>query len=402
MSPSRRQFLTLSAAAVTVAACSPPANDSPAVNASGPVPDKPAKAVTLNVLDVAGNLQLTQGMIDDFVAKNSGVVERVTYTKATAPELVGKVKAQQAANRVDIDLVLTGVDGLAAGIAQQLWVSLLPTYAARLPGMANYLAGAAAMQKLAGNEGVTVTYYPSGPLIEYLPAKVPNPPRSAQDLLAYAKANPGAVQYARPSNSGPGRTLLMGLPYLLGDTDPKDPVNGWAKTWDYLKQLGESITLYPSTTSETMKNLANGSAKIIASTTGWDINPRVLGTVPKEAEIGTLNGFHWVSDAHYAVVPKGVSTEKQSAILNLLAWMLTPQQQAKAYDKGYFFPGPAVDGVTISMAPPESQQAIKDYGRAQYLQLIANNPIEVPLEASALVAAFDRWDREIGGSKVKK
>ncbi|GLW27674.1 extracellular solute-binding protein [Actinoplanes regularis] len=402
MSPSRRQFLTLSAAAVTVAACSPPENDSPAVNASGPVPDKPAKAVTLNVLDVAGNLQLTQGMIDDFVAQNSGVVERVTYTKATAPELVGKVKAQQAANRVDIDLVLTGVDGLAAGIAQQLWVSLLPTYAARLPGMANYLAGAAAMQKLAGDEGVTVTYYPSGPLIEYLPAKVPNPPRSAQDLLAYAKANPGAVQYARPSNSGPGRTLLMGLPYLLGDTDPKDPVNGWAKTWDYLKQLGESITLYPSTTSETMKNLANGSAKIIASTTGWDINPRVLGTVPKEAEIGTLNGFHWVSDAHYAVVPKGVSTEKQSAILNLLAWMLTPQQQAKAYDKGYFFPGPAVDGVTISMAPPESQQAIKDYGRAQYLQLIANNPIEVPLEASALVAAFDRWDREIGGSKVKK
>lgn len=402
MSPSRRQFITLTAAAVTVAACSPPDNNSPATSASGPVPDKPAKAVTLNVLDVAGNLQLTQGMIDDFVAKNGGIVERVTYTKATAPELVGKIKAQQAANRVDIDLVLTGVDGLAAGIAQQLWVSLLPAYASRLSGMDKYLPGAAAMQKLAGDAGVTVTYYPSGPLIEYLPAKVPNPPKNAQDLLAYAKANPGAVQYARPSNSGPGRTFLMGLPYLLGDSDPKDPVNGWAKTWDYLKQLGESITLYPSATSETMKNLANGSAKIIASTTGWDINPRVLGTVPKEAAIGTLSGFHWVTDAHYAVVPKGVSTDKQSAILNLLAYMLTPEQQAKAYDKGYFYPGPAVDGVTIEMAPAESQQAIKDYGRPEYAQLIADNPIEVPLEASALVAAFDKWDREIGGSKVKK
>ncbi|MFI1995153.1 ABC transporter substrate-binding protein [Actinoplanes sp. NPDC020271] len=402
MSPSRRQFLTLTAAAVTVAACSPPENNNPATGAGGPVPDKPAKAVTLNVLDVAGNLQLTQPMIDDFVAKNGGIVEKVTYTKATAPELVGKIKAQQAANRVDIDLVLTGVDGLAAGIDQQLWVELLPAYASRLSGMNNYLAGAAAMQKLAGNAGVTVTYYPSGPLIEYLPAKVPDPPRNAEDLLAYAKANPGAVQYARPSNSGPGRTFLMGLPYLLGDSDPKDPVNGWAKTWDYLRQLGESITLYPSSTSETMKNLANGSAKIIASTTGWDINPRVLGTVPKEAEIGTLNGFHWVADAHYAVVPKGVPTDKQSAVLNLLAWMLTPEQQAKAYDKGYFFPGPAVDGVSIEMAPAESQQAIRDYGRPAYLQLIANNPIEVPLEASALVKAFDRWDREIGGSKVKK
>src|SRR5262245_43249318 len=111
MSPNRRQLLILGAAGLTVAACSPPENNSPAADASGPIPDKPAKAVTLNILDVAGNLQLTQGMIDDFVAQHKDVIERVTYTKATAPELVGKIKAQQAANRVDIDLVLTGVDG---------------------------------------------------------------------------------------------------------------------------------------------------------------------------------------------------------------------------------------------------------------------------------------------------
>jgi putative spermidine/putrescine transport system substrate-binding protein len=258
------------------------------------------------------------------------------------------------------------------------------------------------MQKLAGDHGVTVTYYPSGPLIEYLPAKVPDPPRTAAALLEFAKANPGAVQYARPSNSGPGRTFLMGLPYLLADTDPKDPVNGWAKTWAYLAELDRYVTLYPSTTSETMKNLANGSAKIVVSTTGWDINPRVLGTVPKEAAVGTLDGFHWVTDAHYAVVPNGVPADKQAAVLNLLADMLTPQQQAKAYDKGYFYPGPAIKDVPLSMAPAESQQALREYGRAEYEQLIADRPLEVPLDAKALVAAFDRWDREIGGNKVKK
>ncbi|MBG0563972.1 ABC transporter substrate-binding protein [Actinoplanes aureus] len=403
MPSSRRQFLTLGAVTVTaplIVACSPPEGES--TNADGPVPEKPAQPVTLNALDVAGNLQLTQGMIDDFVAKNGEVVTKVTYTKATAPELVGKIKAQQDAGRVDIDLVLTGVDGLAAGIDQGLWTPLLPAHAARLTGMQNYLPGAANMQKLAGDHGVTVTYYPSGPLIEYLPARVPDPPKNAQALLDYAKANPGAVQYARPSNSGPGRTLLMGLPYLLGDTDPKDPVNGWAKTWAYLKELDAQITLYPSSTSETMKNLANGSAKIIASTTGWDINPRVLGTVPKDARVGTLEGFHWVTDAHYAVIPKGVPADKQAALLLLLNWMLTPEQQAKAYDKGYFYPGPAIKDVPLSMAPAESQQAISEFGRPEYEQLIADNPLEVPLDAKALVAAFDRWDREIGGSKVKK
>jgi putative spermidine/putrescine transport system substrate-binding protein len=396
----KRRSVLLTAAAVPAAvltgACGAP--DSPGSSSrktDGPVPDKPAKAVTLTILDVAGNLQLTQGMIDDFVSRNNGQIARVTSSKATSPELVGKIKAQQNAGRVDIGLVLTGVDGLAAGIDQNLWTPLLPTYANRLPGMANYLAGAAAMQKLAGNFGIAVTYYPSGPLIEYLPAKVPNPPRTAPDLLAYAKANPGAVQYARPANSGPGRTFLMGLPYLLGD-------NGWSKTWAYLAELNRYVTLYPSTTSETMKNLANGSAKIVASTTGWDINPRVLGTVPKEAAIGTLQGFHWVTDAHYAVLPKGVDVDQQAAVLNLLADMLTPAQQAKAYDKGYFYPGPAVKDVTLDMAPADSKQAITGFGRPEYEQLIASNPLEVPLDSKALVAAFDKWDREIGGAKVKK
>ncbi|AVT35400.1 ABC transporter substrate-binding protein [Plantactinospora sp. BB1] len=399
----RRLFAAtaLTALSLVAAGCGAPESAAPGPT-GGAVPDKPGSPVVLNILDVAGNLQLTQAMIDDFVAKNSDTVSRVTYSKSPSPELVGKVKAQQAANRVEIDLVLTGVDGLAAGIDQELWTPLLPTHADRLPGMANYLPGAAAMQELAGNHGVTVTYYPSGPLIEYLPSKVPNPPTTAQGLLEYAKANPGAVQYARPSNSGPGRTFLMGLPYLLGDSNPKDPVNGWTKTWAYLAELNKYVRLYPSGTGETMKNLANGSAKIIVSTTGWDINPRVLGTVPAEAKIGTLEGFHWVTDAHYAVVPKGVSTDKQAAILALLNHMLTPEQQAKAYDQGYFYPGPAIKDVPLSMAPQASRDAIEKYGRPEYEQLIANNPLEVPLDAKALVEAFSRWDREIGGAKVSK
>jgi putative spermidine/putrescine transport system substrate-binding protein len=399
----RRRIATAATAALLLlTACSAPDSGGSAQDTDGEVPAKPGKAVTLNILDVAGNLQLTQPMIDDFVSKNPGVISKVTYSKSPAPELVGKVKAQQNAGRVDIDLVLTGVDGLSAGIEQGLWNPLMTKYGDRLPAVRDYLPGAAAMQKLAGDSGVTVTYYPSGPLIEFLPAKVPNPPRTAAELLAYAKANPGAVQYARPSNSGPGRTLLMGLPYLLGDSDPRDPTGGWTKTWAYLAELNKYVTLYPSSTGETMKNLANGSAKIIASTTGWDINPRVLGTVPKEAAIGTLQGFHWVTDAHYAVVPKGVSTDKQAAILLLLAHMLTKEQQAKAYDKGYFYPGPAIKGVDLSMAPAESQAAIGEFGRPEYTALIAGNPLEVPLGSKELVAAFDRWDREIGGAKVSK
>jgi putative spermidine/putrescine transport system substrate-binding protein len=385
-----------------VTACSAPGSDKPITKSDGDVPLTPASPVTLNILDVAGNLQLTQEMIDDFVTKNPKIVSKVTYSKSPSPELTGKIKAQQDAGRVDLDVVLTGVDGLAAGIEQKLWTPILPRHADRLAATRDYLPGAAAMQNLAGGYGVTVTYYPSGPLIEYLPSAVPNPPTTVQQLLDYARTNPGAVQYARPSNSGPGRTFLMGLPYLLADSDPSDPVNGWNKTWSYLGELDKYVTLYPSSTSETMKNLANGSAKIIVTTTGWDINPRVLGTVPKSARVQALSGFHWVTDAHYVAIPNGVSLDKQAAVLALINWMLRPDQQAKAYDSGYFYPGPAIKDVDLARAPEKSRKAIEEFGRPEYAKLISENPLEVPLDAPALVAAFDRWDREIGGAKVKK
>jgi putative spermidine/putrescine transport system substrate-binding protein len=384
-------------AILLLAGCGAPEGPGAAQVPAGEVPDRPSEAVSLNILDVAGNLQLTQGMIDEFVAQNPDIVSRVTTEKAAAPEMAGKIKAQQDAGRLGIDLVLTGTDGLSAGTEQGLFTPLLPQFADRLSNMENYQEPAAAMQELAADHGVVVTYYPSGPLVEYAPDRVPNPPKTAEELLAYAQANPGKVGYARPSNSGPGRTFLMGLPYILGDADPKDPMGGWDKTWAYLAELDKTITSYPSGTTDTMKNLANGTYDIIVSTTGWDINPRALGTVPADYQVGTLEGFTWVTDAHYAAIPKGVSADKQAALLALIQFVLTPEQQAKAYDAGYFYPGPAIEGVTLDMAPPESQQVIQQYGRPEYEALIESHPKATPLETKDMVAAFDRWDREIGG-----
>ena len=208
--------------------------------------------------------------------------------------------------------------------------------------------------------------------------------------------------YARPANSGPGRTFLMGLPYLLGDKDPKDPINGWDKTWAFLKEIDPFIEYYPNGTSATMKELGEGTRWMLASTTGWDINPRVLGTVPKEDKTFALANFKFVGDAHFMAIPKGLDNDRLAVVLDLMNWMLKPDQQAINYDKGYFYPGPAIKGVDISMAPADSQNAIKEFGRPEYDALIQNTPVETPLDSKNLVAAFDKWDKDIGGAKVKK
>ena len=359
----------------------------------------PKSPVTITVVDVAGNLALTQKAFEAYRKAKPQAVSRFVFTKSPAPELPAKIKAQQDASHMDLDLVLTGPDALSAGLDQGIWLDLKP-YAADLPDPEKtYLPQALKMQAIAADHGRVVSYYPSGPLLEYMPDRVKAMPKTAAELLDYTKQNKNKFIYARPSNSGPGRTWLMGLPYILGDSAPLDPVNGWAKTWDYLKALGENIEYYPGGTTQTMKELGEGTRDIIVSTTGWDINPRVLGIVPKEAAIGTLQGFHWVTDAHYMVVPKGVPDDKLAVLIDLMAYMLQPKSQAYAYDQGYYYPGPAVKDVTLAMAPEDSQEAIRTFGRPEYDALIADHPLEVPLEAKSMVTAFGLWDQRIGAGK---
>nr|WP_244828316.1 extracellular solute-binding protein [Caballeronia sp. TF1N1] len=361
-----------------------------------------ADPVSINIVDVAGNLQLTQKGFEAFKAKYPDLVSSITFTNAPAPQLPGKIKAMQGAGRSDIDLVVTGTDALAAGIQQGLWEKLLPDNAKAFPGVLDkYAPGPRKMQDIAQGYGLEVTYMPAGPLLEYNPAKVTDVPKTPDQLLAWCKAHPNKLIYARPANSGPGRTFLMGLPYVLGDKDPTDPVNGWDKTWAFLKQLNDCIPYYPGGTSAVMKELGEGTRDMTVTVTGWDINPRALGIVPAEFKVQAFDNMTWVNDAHYMVIPKGVPKEKLDVLYKLMNFMLEPAQQALTYDDGYFYPGPAVKDVPLSAAPAKSQEVIQKFGRPEYAKLLADRPHVVPLNAQAMVAAFQKWDREIGAAKTK-
>ena len=362
----------------------------------------PASPLTLSVVDVAGNLALTRPAFEAYRKLNPKLVGRIVYSSAPAPELPGKLRAQQAAGRVDIDMVLTGTDALAAGLQQGVWEGMAP-HMAKLPDLqAALLPGALAMQGLAQGQAVINAYSPAGPLLEYLPDRVAQPPTTAEELLAWTRAHPNRFIYARPANSGPGRAFLMGLPYILGDSNPRDPVGGWDKTWAYLQALGENIEYYPSGTGATMKEFGEGSRDMTVTITGWDINPRALGTVPKTAMVGTLKGFHFINDAHYMALPKGLTADRQAVLLDLMAYLLGTEAQAFTYDAGYFYPGPAVRGVPPTLAPQDSQDTLHEFGRPFYDKLIAETPNETPLDAGPMVQAFRRWDEQVGAQAGRK
>jgi putative spermidine/putrescine transport system substrate-binding protein len=114
-----------------------------------------------------------------------------------------------------------------------------------------------------------------------------------------------------------------------------------------------------------------------------------------------LKGYHWVLDAHYLCIPKGVANDKLAVLIDFLNYMLSPPAQAMTYDDGYFYPGPAVKDVPLSMAPSSSQQVIEEFGRSEYAQAMTTAPQEIPLLPDKLVYAFSRWDEQIGSQKKK-
>ncbi|MGA2545978.1 MAG: extracellular solute-binding protein [Rectinemataceae bacterium] len=360
-----------------------------------------AKPVKLSIIDVAGNLQLSKPAIEAFKAANPRLVADIEYIKLTAPELPSKLKAQQMAGNLDTTMIFTGYDAMASGIDQDVYEQIMPRYAAAFQKtIDNYLPGAKAAYDLFEGYGIVHVFCPGGPMFTYNPDKVPTPPKTPAELLAWAKANPGKFLYARPANSGPGRAFLQGLPYILGDKDPKDPKT-WDKTWAFLKELDNYIDYYPSGTGITFKELSEGTRWILASHLGWDMNQRILATIPATYQAFFLNKTTWVTDAQFMAIPKGLDKDRLAVTVELMKWLMTPAQQAVTYDNGYFYPGPAIKGVGIEMAPLENQKAVKPAIRAAYEKAIVSLPNTTQLDSAALVEAMDMWDQLVG-SKVKK
>ncbi len=66
--------------------------------------------VTVSIIDSAGDLSSVREIVENYKKANPQKVKDVTYQRAPAPELPTKIKTQQDAGRVDINLVMTGQD----------------------------------------------------------------------------------------------------------------------------------------------------------------------------------------------------------------------------------------------------------------------------------------------------
>ena len=347
--------------------------------------------ITISLIDVSGDLSSTRVIIENYQKANAAKVKAVNFQRAPAPELPAKIKAQQDAGRVDVNLLLVGQDAGSVLANNGQLVKLFPKDELSDAGKILQAEGEGFLLPSVVNNG--------GPVFIYNPSRVKSPPKTVDEFKAWVKANPGKFMYARPANSGPGRSILCGLPFILGDKKPTDPTAGWDKTWAFLKEIGESIEYYPTGTAITLKEFAEGTRWIIAGIMEWDMKPRAEGTIPPDSKIFILPNTSFVIDGHFWAIPTGVSAAEQEIILDLMKFMRRPEQQVLTWKA---FIGPSIKAATLDRAPADIQKLVQEHWRPEYTDMEKKYKIVPQLPVKDLIAAMDRWDKEVGAQRIKK
>ncbi|HET7854637.1 MAG TPA: extracellular solute-binding protein [Candidatus Methylomirabilis sp.] len=363
----------------------------------GPAAQQP---ITISILDNGGDFASTGVIIENYKKANPTKVKEIKLQRGPAPETPAKIKAQQDAGRADINLILTGQDAGSVLAANKQLIELFPKYDKMFP-KEELKEEAKILQDSGGGALMPTVVNFGGPVFIYNPKKVPNPPKTADELLAWVKANPKRFLYARPANSGPGRSIMAGLPYILNDKAPLDPEKGWDKAWAYMKELGKHIEYYPTGTLFTLREFAQDQRWMIAGIMEWDMKPRAEGVIPPDAKITVLDNTTFVIDGHYWAIPKGVPQNEVDVLLDLMKFMRRVDQQVLTYKA---FIGPTIKAATLDKAPPDIRDYVKEFWRPEYDQIGPGKKYKMApqLDFKELTYAMDRWDREVGAQQIKK
>ncbi|MBX9748791.1 MAG: hypothetical protein K5Q68_04175 [Roseococcus sp.] len=166
-------------------------------------------------------------IFDTFAASRPELLEGVQGRKDRIEALFGPIRAAVEAGQPPYDVVLTNLDGAMMGAELGLWHPMSRLINPLLPPMDELLRPLARLLRGAVREQAQIiTVSPGGPLLAFAPERLARAPRTAEELLAWAREHPGRFLYPRPEFSEAGRCFVAGLPWMLSDQDPPRP-HGW-------------------------------------------------------------------------------------------------------------------------------------------------------------------------------
>lgn len=309
----------------------------------------PAAAGDLTVL-TAGDQNMVD-YVNDYLApifekENPGTKVRVVGTgpgDAGSQKIVERFDAQSKANTEKWDADVAVVHEKFAG--PMVKEGYLESYRSKIPSGAMVTSDKAKMALGSNVDGYVMPMFSSQTAIAYNPALIPNPPKSYEELVAWAKKNPKQFGYNGIKGGASGVSFVMGWIYAFGDGDAKKLMNGpfeeaetkkWDKAFAGLKDFTTNATLTPGNAG-TLDMLSRGEIAMGPVWVDMFYSWKADGKLPPEMKLFLPAPGMPGQPMHYVIPAKSPNTALAEKFVALAT---SPKVQAEGIVKRFnWYPG---------------------------------------------------------------
>jgi putative spermidine/putrescine transport system substrate-binding protein len=211
------------------------------------------------------------------------------------------------------------------------------------------------------NNGEMIPLYRNQTGLLYNPARVPNPPQTWDELVAWIKANPKRFGFNDPSKGGSGQSFVQsaidaitgGLDQYRSDTELQSArLESWTKVWDWMNSM-EPYWTYTISNNDSISRLNAGEFWI---TVAWDDDTQVnlkSGSLFKEAVL-YVPEFGLAGGGDCAGVLK--NAKNKAAGLLFLNFLTDEDQQIKMNERIGSYLARTDLSTAIQLLPEEQRQ----------------------------------------------
>jgi putative spermidine/putrescine transport system substrate-binding protein len=325
----------------------------------------PAAAADLTVL-TAGDQNMVD-YINDYLGplfekENPGTTVRVVGTgpgDAGSQKIVERFDAQSKANVEKWDADVAVVHEKFAG--PMVEDGYLESYRSKISSGEMVTSEKAKMALGSNVDGYVMPMFSSQTAIAYNPALIPTPPKSYEELAAWARENPKQFGYNGIKGGASGVSFVMGWIYAFGDGDAGKLMNGpfeeaetkkWDKAFASLKDFTTNATLTPGNAG-TLDMLSRGEIAMGPVWVDMFYSWQADGKLPPEMKLFLPAPGMPGQPMHYVIPAKSPNTELAEKFVALAT---SPKVQAEGIVKRFnWYPG-----IDAKFVQPELDKASWD------------------------------------------
>lgn len=390
----KRRLLTMLLSAVMLAACltgcGGKAGDSGDSGNSGDAGSGGKKAVSLWATGSDNVREIFEALVSDFNTNSeyAGQYEVTlqfmlsgTGAQTLADMLAAASKAGQTNTDYDIvDLSGDDLSKLVSLIGQEQFVKL---DSSKIPNAASVEAKSSiATDYCQPYRGTTV-------ILAYDSAKVPTPPATMDELVAWMKANPGRFAYNTPGTGGAGDSFARSsvynfLPEEAFTSDDEKWIGEWDEGFNFLKEIHPYIyssggsVVYPNKNQGTLDLLNQGEIDMCPNWADIVLSQRASGEIKDSIKITQIDPALTGSLQSLVIPTFGSNTDGAYAFMN---YMLSPAAQELMVKQMAAIP--LIDASSMDMTGYEDLQGLD----------VSNFRLQ---SIGGLSTSFnERWDSEI-------